>query len=421
MVCQRGQTGKVIYMSLTDNPDNRSKQKKSIIFVISAVIIIAAVILVIWARSGYLATTMRLLRTEGTVNIENSKGDDKPAVKNVRFQSGDAINTGSDGLASVGLDNYKIVTLQNDSRAEFRKKRKQLELKLTKGALFFNVTEKLRADEVFEIKTSTMTAGIRGTSGIIYYDAADSERESLVITDGSVEVSATNPETNETKTARVEAGQMIKVYLYPDRTEGSVEFHLDEITEEDLSVFALSRITEDEALMNRVLNNTKWNKENLKKGLSGQKPAKAPTDVPTPSPVPTETPVPTATPTPEPTSTPTPSPKPTAKPKATNTPRPTRKPTKKPTKKPSLSPKSGCSALAYAWGVKFDGKKIYICFDSRHNCYGYVSGKWVALDVDPRVVNDGSGNMLITFDRKDNGQSYFMCSRNQSQGIYVAK
>ena len=125
MVCQRGQTGKVIYMSLTDNPDNRSKQKKLIIFFISAVIIIAAVLLVIWAQSGYLATTMRLLRTEGTVNIENSKGDDKPAVKNVRFQSGDAINTGSDGLASVGLDNYKIVTLQNDSRAEFRKKRKK--------------------------------------------------------------------------------------------------------------------------------------------------------------------------------------------------------------------------------------------------------------------------------------------------------
>ena len=71
---------------------------------------------------------MRLLRVEGTVNIEDSRGGSKSVTNNLRFQSGDALNTGADGLASVGLDDTKIVTLQNDSRAEFLKNGKKVNL-----------------------------------------------------------------------------------------------------------------------------------------------------------------------------------------------------------------------------------------------------------------------------------------------------
>ena len=171
-----------------------------IIYSVVAVGVVAAIVIaIVLSRSGYLANTMRLLRVEGTVNIESSNGGTKPVIDNIRFQSGDALNTGADGLASVGLDDSKIVTLQNDSRAEFSKNGKHLELKLTKGALFFNVTEKLNDDETFEIKTSTMTAGIRGTSGYVYYD--NDGRDSLVVTDGVVIVTAINPETGEKKYA----------------------------------------------------------------------------------------------------------------------------------------------------------------------------------------------------------------------------
>ena len=104
------------------------------------IVVAAAVICFIVFRNKMLANTMRLLRVQGTVNLEDSKGASKPVIENLRFQSGDALSTGSDGLASVGMDDSKIVTLQNDSRAEFRRKNKQLELKLTKGAVFFNVT-----------------------------------------------------------------------------------------------------------------------------------------------------------------------------------------------------------------------------------------------------------------------------------------
>ena len=323
-------------MTLIDKFKTISIQKKIILAVIAAAIVAGIVIAVVIGRNQYLANTMRLLRVEGTVSIEDSNGGTKPVLDNIRFQSGDALTTGSDGLASVGLDDTKIITLQNDSRAEFQKNGKRLELKLTKGALFFNVTEKLGADETFEIKTSTMTVGIRGTSGMVYFDTDDGGRESLVVTDGAVEVSATNPVTGETRTAKVEGGQRIKVYLYSDRVEDSVEFYLDEVTEADLSDFALENITENEELMDRVCSYTGWDEAKLKQAMDDIKGMATPT--PTVTPTPTEEPTLTPTMNPTVTMTPAPSLTPSATPAADPTSAPTATPTLTPTPKMSLTP-----------------------------------------------------------------------------------
>ena len=122
-------------MTLIDRFKTISIQKKIILAVIAAVVVAGIVIAVVIGRNQYLANTMRLLRVEGTVNIEDSNGGTKPVMDNIRFQSGDALSTGNDGLASVGLDDSKIITLQNDSRAEYNKNGKSIELKLTQGGL----------------------------------------------------------------------------------------------------------------------------------------------------------------------------------------------------------------------------------------------------------------------------------------------
>jgi len=337
---------------------------KIIYSVVALGIVAVIVIAIVMSRNGYLANTMRLLRVEGTVNIENGDGGTKPVIDNIRFQSGDALNTGADGLASVGLDDSKIVTLQNDSRAEFTKSGKRLELKLTKGALFFNVTEKLSEDETFEIKTSTMTAGIRGTSGYVYYD--DDGRDSLIITDGVVIVTAINPETGETKYAEVRGGQKITVYLYSDRTQDSVEFSITDVKENDLPEFPLQMLAENDELMNRVCAFTGWDKATLtvfvntaisdganttaSTGTPTPTPNANSTATPTPKPGSTATPTPSSTPSPTPepeeteetketdpdaTSTPTPTPAPTA----TNSPVPTATPTTEPVATPTDKPK----------------------------------------------------------------------------------
>lgn len=441
-------------MALTDVLKNLSKQKKIVCACAVAAIIAAVVIGIVVSRSNYLATTMRLLRIEGTVSIEDSKGSTKPVMDNLRFQSGDALNTGDDGLASVGLDEHKIITLQNDSRAEFKKKSKHLELKLTKGAVFFNVAQKLRADETFEIKTSTMTAGIRGTSGMVYYDAQDGGRESLLITDGSVEVAATNPETGETKTAMVEAGQEIKVYLFFDRMEDSVAFELTNVSESELPAFVAKRIAENDDLAKRVCNANNWNKDDVKKkaaeteSTTTEAPKTEPTattttttttntEATTTTTETTESTTVTESTTAKPTSTPTPKPKATSTPKPTPTKKPTPKVTEtsaetspepsaestpetaaettaetskettketteattKPTSSDEPTPPSGYSKWL-VWGESTGDRGKYICSGSDY--LGYDDGKWVKLT---RTNQSTQITTIYKFTRED-GSTY---------------
>ena len=374
---------------MTDNEKPISK-KKIIILAVAAALAVAGVVAgIVFARKGYLAKTMRLLKVEGTVNIEDAKGNSKPVVSNIRFQSGDALNTGEDGLASVGLDDAKVVTLNHDSRAEFSKKGKELELKLTKGSLFLNVTEKLKADEKFEIKTSNMTCGIRGTSAVIYYDEKDDMRETIAVTDGTVEISATNPKSGETKTVKVEAGEQLKVYFYTtDEAGTTIDFKVIKITEEDLSLFTLGMIAENDELIKRICEYTGWDPEKLRRVLNDLNNGKDPhgTEPTGTEPEPTK-PAPTnPDPTdPDPTD-PTGSSEPTQttkkkKKKAT-------KPLTKPVTKPPLDPKKipYKSYEKWVWNKKTH-KYVLQVFDKLDDgeFKGYLNGKWISLEFDPEL------------------------------------
>ena len=317
-------------MSIVDTLKAWPKAKKITVAVIGAVAVAAiGVTIFLINRNSILATTMRLLKVEGTVNIEDASGTVKPVIDNIRFTSGDTLSTGSDGLASIGLDDTKIVTLQNDSSAQFIKNGKQIELKLKQGGVFFEVTEKLTEDETYEIETSNMTVGIRGTSGYVWYD--ETGLQSLVITDGKVLVSGYNPETGETKTVEVSGGQKVSCFLYSDKTEerDSIEFELTDVSEDELPPFPLQMLAENPKLLDKVCEYTGWDKDKLLDLVN------AILDPNTPSPTPDEIIEITDTPTATPKATNTPSPTPTVSPSPTSSPTPTKKPTSTPTATPA--------------------------------------------------------------------------------------
>lgn len=427
-------------MVQTDTSNNSSKQKKIVIISIAAlVVVIGAVTGILLARRGYLANTMRLLRVEGTVNIEDSKGGSKPVIDNLRFQSGDALNTGADGLASVGLDDTKIITLDHDSRAEFKKKNKQLELKLTKGAVFFNVTEKLKDDEKFEIKTSNMTAGIRGTSGVVLFDPRKNNIESLAVTDGSVGITAVNQVTKEVKSTVVAAGQQIHVYLFNNKPKDSIEFKIEPISEENLLWFALNCIAADDALMSRVTSQTPLKPDrirNLAKGpydamgypkLNSQ--ADPPADPQTdPQTDPKPEPKPEPQPDPQPPKTEDPENKPENPPdkKPANKPKPKRKKPDTKNKKKKKKKKSdnknkdnkkettdnknrdrnrkqnsapsipdGWTKYQEGWGSKYGGHRVYIIHKDNEEFKGYLNNRWIGLSVD--FDEDSTGQPYMVF------------------------
>ena len=225
------------------------------------------------AAEPYTATTMRLLRYEGTVEIEDSAGKQRPVMENARLNSGEAMKTGEASSASVGLDKGRIVTLDALSRVEFEKKAGALSMNLTEGKIFLDVSEKLDANETMDIKTSTMVVGIRGT--IVYAsndpvtdaDAVDlksvdlkglaPEKGSIIrisqlgVLEGTAQITYTDNAGRE-QALSVDAGLKAVVPEYSEDAEGIPAPKVEPITQEDLQGFVLNQITADDSVYKRV-------------------------------------------------------------------------------------------------------------------------------------------------------------------------
>ncbi len=240
--------------------------KKLIIILAVAVILIAAVIIIFFVRkSGLTAITMRILRIEGTVSLEEN-GKEKPVKENLRLNEGNALNTATASIASVGLDEYKIVTLNEESRAEFNKLGKKLDLSLTEGSMYVDVQKKLEDNESFDVHTSSMVVGIRGTSLLI--ENKDGI-ERITVTDGIVHITGTNHVTGETKEIDVPAGKTIVVYLYNDREVDSIMFELTDANYADLPGFVKDYLKDHPETVERIVEGTSWKAEDLT-GSSGE-------------------------------------------------------------------------------------------------------------------------------------------------------
>ena len=140
---------------------------------------------------SYTSTTMRLLRFEGTVEIEDASGKPRAVMENARLSSGESMKTAAASSASVGLDEGRIVTLDEKSRVEFKKQDGAVSMNLTEGKIFLDVSEKLGEGESMGITTATMAIGIRGT--IIYASSMPVTDESAAGME-SVDLKGLSPE-----------------------------------------------------------------------------------------------------------------------------------------------------------------------------------------------------------------------------------
>ncbi|MCR4618902.1 MAG: FecR family protein [Lachnospiraceae bacterium] len=195
------------------------------------------------------ASTMRILRYEGIVRLQDS-GKYKKIKEEMRLKSGNLLSTYVYSSACVGLDDEKIVTMDQNSEAVFKQSGKKLEMDMTKGSMFFEVKKPLEEDEAFEITTSTMIVGIRGTSG--YIEILEDGSEKLIVTDGSVHVILTNPVTGEVKETDVSAGQELQVYRFDDREIDSIDFNLVDVYNDIFPTLARNYILENDELKEKI-------------------------------------------------------------------------------------------------------------------------------------------------------------------------
>ena len=205
---------------------------------------------------------MRIQRLVGTVNLYTD-GKEKPIKEKMRLGGGQTVTTAGESLIMVSLDDTKLMTMEESSKAEIKARGKKLLFNLLEGNLFFNVTEKLKDTEAFDIHTSTMICGIRGTSAYVGRDSTS--HEILMVTDGVVHVVATNPVTKETTEVDVPAGQMITIYL-DEEAEGdkTISIVMKSFKEEDLPAMALDTMAKNRELMDRVTKATGFRADKLR-------------------------------------------------------------------------------------------------------------------------------------------------------------
>ena len=218
------------------------------------------------ADAAYEASTMKLLRHEGTVDIFDVSGAPRFLLEGVRFISGESMQTGEDGTASVGLDDTKIVSLDHNTLVQFIQEDNHMQLNLLEGEIFLDVSEKLDENASFDIQTTTMTVGIRGTiiSASSKPDETGKTLTVIAVYEGGGQVNFRDS-NGTNRVVDLKPGQQISVETAAPASSGSAPASGDEepasvnpivtdINGDNISTFAANEITSNEETYNRVVN-----------------------------------------------------------------------------------------------------------------------------------------------------------------------
>ncbi len=214
------------------------------------------------------AVSMRLQRMVGTVSLFNEKGEEQSLLEQMRLHSGSSLTTGDQSLVMVSLDDTRLITMEENSLAEVKAAGKALEFDLKDGNLFFNVTEKLKADQSFEVTTSSMICGIRGTSGEQGYDEEGNDQ--ILVTDGIIAVRARGGSDQGNKDGGAEEiklspGEKIvaKKSESPENGENKITLEKGTYELEELLPVTLNSIAKSPELQQRIAEATGFSAEKI--------------------------------------------------------------------------------------------------------------------------------------------------------------
>lgn len=197
------------------------------------------------------SAVMKLMKTEGTVTMENGSGRSLSVRENMNLYHGYCTNTEEESYAWIRLDDEKLAKLDAVSEAEVRKTGEQLEILLDSGNLFFDVSEPLEEAETLNIRTSTMVVGIRGTSG--WVKVLDRWRSRVYILEGTVTCYVADPLTGQTKSTVLSGGETAEFVVYDQGQEGErCDILRDGFSEGEIDGFVLVELAENPSLCEKI-------------------------------------------------------------------------------------------------------------------------------------------------------------------------
>ena len=192
------------------------------------------------------ASTMRLARAEGSIFLKDESGTELSYRENMRLYSGNTVATEADSRAGISLDKTKIVTLDEQSFASLHQNGKKLRVKLENGAMYFSVSKPLASDEQFDIETSTMVLGIRGTSG--YVEALSPTSSLVILTSGHAVITAFSGEEQE-----INPGQCVVIRF----TSSGAEFIVSTVSPSGFPALLTEELAADPVMAQEVASQSK--------------------------------------------------------------------------------------------------------------------------------------------------------------------
>ena len=191
---------------------------------------------------------IRLERFTGKISIVSGTGKEQTANAKMRIFDGYTVITSANSNAYLSLDNTKSVKLDQNTKINVLKKDKVNEIQVVSGSIFFSVTEKLKDDETLNVVTSTMSMGIRGTTGMMSVNKTGSRGQ---LYSGRVIVKDTLGVEKE-----VSAGEEVKSSTPKEEASSQKESNLEvakiSTTGEDIPSFALNEINNNEEVKSQI-------------------------------------------------------------------------------------------------------------------------------------------------------------------------
>lgn len=132
----------------------------------------ALIILLIGTAFAQKKSVYKVNLSYGNVKVSHNEGQRWAKVEpDMELAEMDTVKTGSDSYCDIlmpGRGNFRLV---EDTMVTMNKLRKQLEqIKIKKGRALFNITQKLKKDETFNVESEVAVAAVRGTQFVMETD-----------------------------------------------------------------------------------------------------------------------------------------------------------------------------------------------------------------------------------------------------------
>ncbi|MFI3170414.1 MAG: FecR family protein [Faecalibacterium sp.] len=204
----------------------------------------------------YQGKVVTIEASEGEYGIENSAGRALTLREGSKLYNGYQVYT-EDGYVWVVLDENGVLKMDLDTKIKIEKNGNDLEIILIEGEVFFNITEGFEDDETFTISTSTMTTGIRGTSGIVSTKTRENSitEFEIKLLEGSVELEYLVESAADTHLAELlTSGRTFWLTSdHEDVIEEDYQSHINDLSAGDINGFVAVEIENSTELQEKIL------------------------------------------------------------------------------------------------------------------------------------------------------------------------